>query len=159
MINKNKLLLAITVIVLFFGLVSCVSYSKIDILSANLKQIQLKSSSELVLKAHLSVENNNNVEVYLSKMSGKLYRENKEFAVYDLLNASFAKPNDRTELELEFLVKLTNPLALLSMGLDLKSWDTRNILVDIRAELKQKKGSPKVFTRKKIQLDKLINYF
>lgn len=150
----------------FFGLFiiftlllsSCSNYRSIEVEDLSVSSLKLKSASkiDLGLKAH--VENPTRATFELVDVNGIVYKGDMPFANILLLENSVMPPFYEGDIPINCRVELIDPMAVLVMGLNIKSWNISDFKLDVKATVK-KGAIKKSFKMNNIPLDKLVKKF
>ena len=136
----------------------CSSYRSIVVEDLNISSFRLKSASKIDLGLKASVENPTKSTFELVDVEGVVNRDNMPFANISLLEDSVIPPFYEGEIPIKCRVDLIDPMAVLVMGLDIKSWNISDFNLNIKATVK-KGAIKKSFKMNNIPLDKLVKKF
>ncbi len=138
---------------------SCHPYKKLNLSSIKLTSVELKSTSKVSFVLTAEVENENEKAISLEDFNGVLFHENNEFALVDLKEPVSVMAGEKASIDISLEAKLIDPLSLLSMGLNIETWDIDDFRVSSKATLRAEKGRKKTLRIKNMPLEKLINSF
>lgn len=140
-------------------LTGCASYKNINIEEVKLDKIQLQSTSNAIVELKCRIDNPANAKIYLTAVDGFVVRNGANFAQIRLLSSDTLAAKAVSEAVMVFQVELLDPLALLSMGLNISTWDIKDFEINARTTVKTSTGLRKQIKLKKVPLQNLINKF
>lgn len=138
---------------------SCTNYQNIDIQQVKLKKINLQSTSNAVVEMEVVVANPANTNIYLNSFDGFLTRNGVNFAQIRLLSSDTAKARTISAPVVAFQVELLDPLTLLSMGLNISTWELSDFNINARVQVRTSSGARKQLKFKNIPLKQFIDKF
>lgn len=134
---------------------SCAGYREIVIGNIELEKIKLTSASKADLVFGVDVYNPTKADFIITDIQGVLFKDDVPFAnLYLLEDVSIPKAFNG-EVFLKNRVELLDPMAVLVMGLNIKSWNMSEFKVKIKVTVK-KGGFKKTFKLNNIPLDKVV---
>ncbi len=150
----------------FFGLIviltlllcSCSSYKSIIVEDLKISTFKLESTSKMRLGLKAHVENPTRATFELVDVSGVVYKGDMPFAEIVLLDNSVVSPYYDGEIPINCRIILTDPMAVLVMGLDIKSWNIGDFKLNLKVTVK-KGAIKKSFKMNNISLEKLVKKF
>ncbi len=150
----KRILFLLSILVAFS---SCSSYRDVIINSVELKAFSLQSTSKAMISFDVEVDNPTNKTLYLSDLSGTLSEGDQEFAEFRLTDKASVPPKSTSQADVEVDIKLTNPMILMSIGLNIDSWDMSNFIINGEAIVETSSGLKRKMKLKDITLEELLN--
>ncbi len=150
----------IFLIIIFSTLLTgCTQYRKVQIENVALKSFQFKATSSARIVSVIEVENPTKYTIELKDMDAKLLKEGKVFASFTLVETSSVQPFSDTKVEVTIDAKVTDPLAVITTGLDFKNWTTEDFCIEGKMVLATDGKSKKTVKLKQTPLDTVLSYF
>lgn len=135
---------------------SCVKYEEIEINDVKLKSFEMTAPTTMKVKFSVTVDNPTKTDVSLLSFIGEICKEGSQFANVTLDEAVKAKAGSVSENELSADVRLTDPLALLTTGINMKNWDANEFTINGKAVFKNGRGIRKSVKFKDLPIDRAI---
>ena len=148
--------IALFVAIILVGCTSCTNYRQINIMSVEVKDFKLNTTSRATVTLKAYIDNPLSKEISLIYLGGKLYKDQAHFADIEFDDLSIA-PNSKGEVFVDVTIDLIDPLALLSSGLDISKWDKDTFRVDGKAMLKSEPGGKRSFKFKNVTFNQIID--
>ena len=148
--------IALFVAIILVGCTSCTNYRQINIMSVEVKNFKLNTTSRATVTLKAYIDNPLSKEISLVYLGGKLYKDQAHFADIEFDDLSIA-PNSKGEVFVDVTIDLIDPLALLSSGLDISKWDKDTFRVDGKAMLKSEPGGKRSFKFKNVTFNQIID--
>ena len=95
----------------------------------------------------------------LQSIDGFLTRNSVNFAQITLIKTDTIAAACQSTNRARFQVELLDPMALFSMGLNIKSWKMSDFEINARGVLRTSKGGRKAIKLKNVPLESLTNRF
>ncbi len=151
--KKRLIFLSLVVIALVsFG---CAKIREVKITNLSLKKFELISTSTAIMEIQYNVENPSGRTFILSSADGLLKKNGMNFAQATLMQADTVTARGATNGVIKFRIDVLDPLALLSMGLNMSKWDCEDLKVDARAVIKSPGRGRRVIKYKDIPVESL----
>lgn len=149
---KKILLLIITILTILSG---CSNYKEVEINDIKVDKIKLVSTSGAEISLGIEANNPTKASYTLTNFKAIVYRDGVKFADINLMgNSTLPKISD-TIVPVNLYMHLLDPLSLLTLGLDIESWDIDEFKTDFR--LTVKKGAlKKHIKRNNVPVSKII---
>lgn len=145
----------IIIIALMSLLSSCAGYRDIAIGTVDVAKVKLNSASKVNLDLSVYVSNPTNANFTLTDIQGVLYRDDIPFADLTLNEPVSVSANYIGNILVKTNITLLDPMAVLVMGLNLKSWHMDEFKIKLKATVK-KGAFKKSIKLNNIPLDKLV---
>ena len=155
MMLKMRRYIALFVVIILVGCTSCTNYRQINIMSVEVKDFKLNTTSRATVTLKAYIDNPLSKEISLLYLGGKLYKDQAHFADIEFDDLSI-EPNSKGEVFVDVTIDLIDPLALLSSGLDISKWDKDTFRVDGKAMLKSEPGGKRSFKFKNVTFNQII---
>ncbi len=151
----NRLLSLVLVLTLFAT--SCTKLREVDIKKVDIKSFQLLNTSTANIELEYLIQNPSGRRLIIESASALLKRSGVDFATATMIKADTIPPRTQSLYRASFRIEVSDPLALLSMGLNLSKWSYKDFRVDARATIKASGRGKKTIKFKDIPLENLIN--
>ncbi|MEG0518020.1 MAG: hypothetical protein RR555_04000 [Bacteroidales bacterium] len=145
----------IIIIALVSLLSSCAGYRDITIGTVDVAKVKLNSASKVSLDLSVCVSNPTKANFTLTNVQGMLYRDDIPFANLALSEQISVPANYSGDVLIKTNITLLDPMAVLVMGLNLKSWHMDEFKIKLKATVK-KGAFKKSIKLNNIPLDKLV---
>lgn len=149
---RNYFIIMITLAALLCG---CKGYREIEVKDVNLERFKLVSASKINLDIDADIYNPTKAEFTVSDIQGTVYRDDVPFANITLLKGAVVPAFHNEGILLKCQVELLDPMAILVMGLNVKSWNMKEFRMKLKVTVK-KGGMRKTFKINDIPLDRLV---
>lgn len=154
---KHLSILLLSFILILGG---CSRYQKIEIQSVNISSFRMESSSKALVSFDVEVSNHSNTPISLVLLDGVIRKDMNRFATVSLVDTVTVNASSTEKVKVTTQVILCDPMSLLSMGLNIKSWRMEDsFTVSGKIALKPEKGAKRTFKMKDTKLSKVINMF
>lgn len=148
-----KIFLSLAAAVLIIG--SCADYRDIVLEDITLTGFSLKSASSAQINLTAYVNNPTGGTFNVTDMDGVLYKDDVRFAHFDLVDPCTIQPRMSSKIPMVIEINLDDPLSVLAMGLNIKTWNKKDFMMDVHATVR--KGGLRIpFVRKNVSLDKVL---
>jgi len=134
----------------------CSGVSEIDIREVNLVNAKFVNTSSVDLEFECIVHNPTNRRIIVEDANGVLKKSDVVFARVHMVKADTIASNGLSSNKILLKVSVEDPLSLLSMGMNFRSWDMSEFKGDIRSTVRREGRAKHVFKRKNIPLDSLL---
>lgn len=128
-------------IVIIFALIlvlsSCKGYREIEVGDVQLEKFKLESASKINLTIRVDIHNPTKAEFNLSNIEGVVYRDDIPFANLSLLENTIVPASFTGPVSVKCRIDLLDPMAVLVMGLNVKSWKLDEFTMKIKATVKK----------------------
>lgn len=151
-VSKKIVLLVIAALAVAYG---CSNYRNIQLVDIKLQSIRLKSASKIEVYLNAYIDNPTSAEITITAISGTIFKDGSKFADITLKEATSIPKGTNVGVLLPLNVNLLDPLSLLAMGLNIKSWEENNFTGDIKVTVRQG-ALKKTIGQKNIPLNKYI---
>ncbi|MCI1719711.1 MAG: LEA type 2 family protein [Bacteroidales bacterium] len=133
----------------------CADYRKIVLEDISITGFKLKSATCAQINLAAYVDNPTGGTFNVTDIDGLLYKDGVKFAHYNLVDPVAIQPRLKTRIPLTIEINLDDPLSVLAMGLNVKSWNKKDFMMDVHAIVR--KGGLRIpFVRKNVPLDKVL---
>lgn len=126
-------------VVLLWG---CSDYRRIEVGNITLDSVRFINTATAAISLKADVKNPAKKAVVLENFDAVLFKEGKEFAQFCLADTSVAAPGENLAVPVKVEAKVLDHIALISTGLNLKSWNLDNFTVSGKFTVKMD-GVPK----------------
>lgn len=137
----------------------CTNYKSVNVESVNLSGFRMENSTKATISFNLKVDNPLHTSITLESFDGILRKDYERFATFSLDEPTTIAPDTEAVVAVTMVVSLCDPMSLLSMGLNIKSWKADAFTVDGKIVLKNGSGVKRAMKVKDIQLNKMIKTF
>ncbi len=151
----KKRLIFLSLIVVALVSFGCAKIREVKITDLSLKRFELLSTSAAIMEIQYNVDNPSGRTFILSAADGMLKKNGLNFAQATLMQADTVSARGVTVGVIKFKIDVLDPLALLSMGLNLSKWDYKDLKVDARATIKSPGRGKRVIKYKDIPVENL----
>ena len=138
------------------SLSGCSGVGDIDIREVKLKNARMVNTTSADLEFECVVHNPTNRRIIIEDANGVLKKRDVVFARIHLVKADTVAANGLSSNTALLKVNIEDPLSLLSMGLNISSWDTSEFKADLRSTIRREGRAKHVFKRKNIPLESLL---
>lgn len=136
-------------------LAGCADYRDIVLEDMSITSLKLKSASCAQLNLAAYVNNPTGGTFNVTDIDGLLYKDNVKFAHFNLVDPVTIQPRLKTRIPMTIEINLDDPLSVLAVGLNIKTWNKKDFMMDVHAVVK--KGGLRIpFVRKNVPLDKVL---
>lgn len=146
-------------LLLLTALVSCTHYNQIKVESIDLANFRMESSTKAYISFNVKVDNPTDKNIMLVGMDGVLKKDMERFAVVSLVDTVSVPAASVNVVKVESEVSLCDPLSLLSMGLNIKSWSVDSFTASGELVLKPVNGCKRTLKLKDTKVESIINMF
>lgn len=133
-------------------------YTKLEVYDVSLGKVSLVSTSKATVGLNVQMSNNAKTSVSVEGIDGVIYKEGMPFADVVLLEAASIEALSKESLGLKLGVDITNPLLLLSTGLNIRNWNIDDFTISGKITIRSGRGGKKVFNVKSMPIKELANY-
>ncbi|MEG1088922.1 MAG: hypothetical protein RSE02_05565 [Bacteroidales bacterium] len=145
----------IIIVALVSILSGCKGYRDISIGNIELEKFKLTSASKVDVVIGVDVFNPTKANFTLINVDGVLFRNDVPFANLSLLKDVYIPTLHNGKALVNCRIELLDPMAVLVMGLNIKSWNMDEFRIKLKATVK-KGAFKKSFKINNIPLDKVI---
>lgn len=117
-------------------LCGCSGYRQVEISGVQVQKVKLVSTSDVDLDLAVEVDNPTRSTFTVSDLEGMLSRNGAAFARVTLREDAVVYPRTVADAELRCRIHLLDPLAVLVMGLDFRSWKPEEFRLDLAATVR-----------------------
>ena len=146
----------IIVILAVASLSGCSGISDIDIREIVLKDVKFLNTTSVDVEFECVVHNPTARRIIIEDANGVLKKSDVVFARIHLIKADTVAANALSSNKVLLKVNVEDPLSLLSMGMNARSWDMSEFKADIRSAIRREGRAKHVFKRKNIPLESLL---
>lgn len=150
---KKTLLLFVAI---SFSLLSCTKFREIDVRNIEFKGFKLLSTSSVLIDIGYDVKNPSKKDFFLERAEGLITKGGVQFATISLVDADSIKALSNESNNATFKLVLTDPLSLLSIGLDPSKWKAEEFRIDAKSFIKSSSGVRKCLKFKDLSLNSVI---
>jgi LEA14-like dessication related protein len=137
----------------------CCHFQKVNVESVNLSSFRMESSSKALVSFDIKVNNPTNNAISIVFLDGVLRKDMDRFATVSLVDTATVSAGSIETVNVTTEVTLCDPMSLLSMGLNIKSWKSESFTISGKITLKCENGAKKNLKLKDTKLNKVINMF
>lgn len=134
---------------------SCSPARHIEIQKVGISEFRMESSTKANVLLNIALENKADYPISLTYLEATIKKDMDLFATVELKDTAYASPLSRENVKVPVEISLCDPIALLSMGLNIRSWDIDDFIVYGKISLQGKGKSTHKF--KDIPLRTLLN--
>lgn len=149
---KRFVFLLISVI----ALTSCNKFKDIEVDFVSLSSFRLHSTSQAELSFDVIVDNPTDNTIILNGINGMIRKSDRDFAAVSLKEPVTVPPMSREKRTVVVSFSLLDPMALLSIGLNIDSWDMSDFKVNGTLYLKTDSGLKHKFRFKNVTLERML---
>lgn len=149
---KRFVFLLISVI----ALTSCNKFKDIEVDFVSLSSFRLHSTSQAELSFDVIVDNPTDNTIILNGINGMIRKSDRDFAAVSLKEPVSVPPMSREKRTVVVSFSLLDPMALLSIGLNIDSWDMSDFKVNGTLYLKTDSGLKHKFRFKNVTLERML---
>ena len=131
----------------------CSGISEIDIREVKLVNAKFVNTSSADLEFLCVVHNPTNRRIIIEDANGVLKKGDIVFARIYMVKADTIASNGLSSNKVLLNVSVEDPLSLLSMGMNFRSWDMSEFKGDVRSTIRREGRAKHVFKRKNIPLE------
>jgi len=150
---KKICFFALLAIILLSG---CSGLSDIDVREVNLVDAKFSNTTSADLVFECVVNNPTNRRIIVEDAIGVLRKSDIVFANIRLVGADTVAANALSTNKLMLKVSLEDPLSILSMGLNISTWNMSEFKADLRSTIRREGRAKHVFRRKNIPIESLL---
>ena len=150
---KKICFFALLTIILLPG---CSGLSDIDVREVNLVDAKFSNTTSADLVFECVVNNPTNRRIIIEDAIGVLRKSDIVFANIRLVGADTVAANALSTNKLMLKVSLEDPLSILSMGLNISTWNMSEFKADLRSTIRREGRAKHVFRRKNIPIESLL---
>lgn len=148
-----KIFLCLAAAVLMLS--GCADYRDIVLEDITITGFRLQSASTAQIDLAAYVNNPTGGTFNVTDIDGILYKDDVKFAHFNLVDPCTIQPRISNKIPMTIEIILDDPLSVLAMGLNIKTWNKKDFMMDIHASVK--KGGLRIpFVRKNVPLDKVL---
>lgn len=125
-----------------FLLWGCNDYRQIEVEHITLNSMRFVNTTTAAINLEADVKNPTKRAVSLENLNAVLFKEGKKFAKFCLTDNFVATPGENIAVPINIEAKVLDHIALISTGLNLKSWNLDNFTVSGKFTVKMD-GVPK----------------
>lgn len=125
----RRIVLFITAVLLLAG---CSQYRRISVNDVAVGSFRFNGTSSASIVLTARVDNPTGHTVSLEEVDAVLLREGKSFVNLTLEGPVSAAPASESKVSIPVLASVLDPVAIITAGLNLKSWDMQDFTVDGR---------------------------
>jgi len=146
-----------TVFLITLLLSGCSGVGDIGIKEVALKDVRLLNTTSADVEFECVVHNPTNRRIILEDANGVLKKSDVVFARIHLVKADTIAANALSSNKVRLKVNLEDPLSLLSMGMNISSWNMSEFKADLRSTIRREGRAKHVLKRKNIPLESLLD--
>lgn len=143
-------------ILLIFLLSGCHNYNKIEVGNITVSSIEFKNTTTMSIDLAAHVNNPVDKNLVIESFDAVLYNEGKAFASFTLVGNPIAEANKRTVVPIEIEARAIDHIAIISMGLNYKSWNIDAMTVTGKLVLKFEDGGKRTIKVKNKSLKSIM---
>ncbi len=144
----------IALITLSILLCGCKAYKEIEVKDIQLEKFKLVSASKIDLDIDVDVYNPTKSDFQITDVQGVVMRYDVPFANISLLDKTVVPAFNNGDILLRCRIELLDPMAVLVMGLNVKSWSMKEFNMKLKVIVK-KGGLKRTFKINNIPLERL----
>lgn len=138
------------------ALTSCNKFKDIEVDFVSLSSFRLHSTSQAELSFDVIVDNPTDNTIILNGINGMIRKSDRDFAAVSLKETVSVPPMSREKRTVVVSFSLLDPMALLSIGLNIDSWDMSDFKVNGTLYLKTDSGLKHKFRFKNVTLERML---
>lgn len=148
--------LTLVFLILLTALSGCTNYKSVNIEGVYLAGFRMENSTKATISFNIKIDNPLHTSIILESFDGVLRKDFERFAIFTLEEPATIGPMSNDTVKATMEVTLCDPMSLLSMGLNIKSWKADNFTVDGKAVLKNGSGGKRTIKMKDVPLNKVM---
>lgn len=152
----NRIILFLSLILVLGG---CNPYREVKFESFKLSSFELVSTSRATIVFAAAIDNPLKSSISLLSVDGTVLKEYTSFAKITLLEEVVVPAHTKGEVMVRISIELLDPMALLSMGLNIRSWDLEDFRTSAKITFKLGSGGSKTFKFRNVPLERMVNSF
>lgn len=125
-------------------------------MKVDIKSVKLLSTSSANIELSCLIKNPSRRTFVIEDAEALLKRGGANFANATMIKADTIVPESQKLYTALFKVEITDPLSLLSMGLNMSRWDLSDFKIDARTIVKPSGMSRKILKFRDLPMEKLI---
>ncbi len=134
----------------------CKGYRDVQVSNVEIESLRILSTSKINLGLGVELDNPSKSTFELVGLEGVVYKDDTPLANVFLLEDAVIPSKYVGEVEVKCTMELIDPLAVLAMGLNVKSWDLDKFNLKLKATIK-KGAIRKTFKVDDIPLEMLVD--
>ena len=134
----------------------CAEYRQISVDSVTLAGFRFNGTSSATIDLDADVCNPTAHVVSIDEVDAVLFREGKEFARFTLEDTPSAPADTCSKVRIPVRASVSDPISIISAGLNLSSWNLDDLVVDGRIVVKSDAGYKKTFRMKKTPVKDIL---
>ena len=134
----------------------CAEYRQITIENGALAGFRFNGTSSATIELEADVYNPTPHVIFLDEVDAVLFREGKEFARFALEDKPSAAADTGSKVRIPVRASGSDPISIISAGLNLSSWNLDDLVVDGRIVVKSDAGYKKTFRMKKTPVKDIL---
>ena len=137
----------------------CAEYRQVSVENVALAGFRFNGTSSATIELEADVYNPTPHVIFLDEVDAVLFREGKEFARFaleDKPSANSFPSLKRTAVRIPVRASVSDPISIISAGLNLSSWNLDDLVVDGRIVVKSDAGYKKTFRMKKTPVKDIL---
>ena len=147
---------SVLILIAIIALSSCAGLKEIDIREVNHVNTKLLNMTTVELEFECVVNNPANRRIIMEDAIGTLKKSDIVFARINLIEVDTVAANTVSSNKIRLKVNIEDPLSLLSMGMDVSSWNISEFKADIRTTIRREGKAKHVFKRKNIPMERFM---
>lgn len=134
MLNTKKYIALLVVSLMF--LCSCSRYKDIEINDVDIVKVQMASMARYNISLAVEVDNPSGLTFNITQVNGSVFRNGEKFADIIVDKPMKIRARKVEDIPVEFTVAVTDPLALLAVGLSYKNLDLSQFTLTMEGTVK-----------------------
>lgn len=136
----------------------CTDYRKISVEDVSVSSFRFKSTSTAEIVLDVLVDNPTRRTVSLETGDLVLYKEGKDFVLFELDGVPSAPPETRGVVKFLVRARVVDPLAAIAAGLNFRTWHKEDFTLNGKIMVKMEGAGKKTVRLKNIPLERVIKY-
>lgn len=137
----------------------CTDYRKISVDDVSVSSFRFNSTSSAEITLDILVDNPTRRAVSLEVGDVVLYKEGKDFVLFELDGVPSAPPETKGAVTCLLRARVVDPLAAIAAGLNFRTWHKEDFTLSGKVVVKMEGAGKKTVKLKNIPLDRVIKYF
>ncbi len=135
----------------------CSGYRQVRVDDLALGGFEFKGTSSAVIRIDAKVSNPSRHALSLESVDAVLVKEGKDFIAFSLDGCPSAAPCSDTTVVIPIRASVVDPIAIISSGLDFRSWDQDQFLIEGKAVVKADNGIKKTLRFRRMPLKEFLD--
>ena len=150
----RRIILLLPALLLLAG---CTGYRQVSVGQVALGSLRFNGTSSATIVLEATVNNPTEHVIAIESADAVLLRDGREFVRLTLDGTSSAQPGTVSKVRIPVKASVLDPIAIITAGLDLRSWELDDYKVDGKIVLSADGSRKKTLKLNKVPLENIIN--